>query len=205
MTSISKIIIISFITLSVAGAVFLGASLWKDSRKLPVLGEPGHVAGPFSFVNQDGKTFTEKDVEGKITIVEYFFTTCPGICKAMNANLSQVYRQIGGEKDVVILSHTVDPEDDSVQVLKAYAAKMGVHNGNWQFLTGNKVDLYRAARNDYLLSVEDVPAAPGSAEDFIHTQYVALLDPQRRIRGFYDATDSASTRKMMADLELLRE
>jgi len=201
---VTKIIVISFTSLSVIAALWLAASLFRKTKELPYLGEPGHVAGDFSFINQQGKEITAADVQGKVTVVEYFFTSCPGICKVMNHNLQKVYAAYEQDSLFTILSHSVDPEKDSVPVLAAYAAGMQVKPENWQFLTGDKYLLYHTARTDYLLSVEEAGVATGSAEDFIHTQYVALLDKERRIRGFYDATDSTSIERLIDDIAQLQ-
>ncbi|WP_126246114.1 SCO family protein [Chitinophaga rhizosphaerae] len=202
MTKGAKLAIIAIIATTVIGIASLTVYIVQSRQQLPVLGEPGHHAGSFAFMNQDGRTLTEKDVAGKVTVVEYFFTTCPGICKQMNRNLDRVYKEFRNNPDFMILSHTVDPEMDSVPVLHAYAATIDALGGNWQFLTGNKDTLYRMAREEYLLSVED-SGKKGTEEDFIHTQYVCLVDGERRLRGFYDATDSASVGKMIEDAKIL--
>lgn len=204
MTKGAKLAIIAIIFATVTGVAVLSIYIVQSRQQLPVLGEPGHRAGVFSFLNQDGRILSEKDVAGKVTVVEYFFTTCPGICKQMNRNLGHVYKAFRGNPDFMILSHTVDPEADSVPALRAYAGTFDAIGGNWQFLTGNKDSLYRMAREEYLLSVEDNGKA-GTKEDFIHTQYVCLVDRERRLRGFYDATDSMSMAKMIADARKLME
>jgi protein SCO1 len=198
MTRVSGSIIIGLLAISFGGVLWL---MWAMTSKneLPVMGEPGHVAGAFSFYNQQGKLVTEKDVSNKITVVEYFFTSCTGICPVMNSNLVQVYQLFKDRNDFAILSHTVDPENDSVQVLASYAKKVKASSPNWEFLTGDKRKLYKAARQEYLLAVEDTVAA-GSKDDFIHTAYVALLDRKRRIRGFYDATNKKSMEKLTNDI-----
>jgi protein SCO1/2 len=202
MTPLSRIVTLLIVSISIIGLLlFVGASILKKDT-LPVLGDPDHVAGSFSFTNQQGKQVTEKDVAGKVTVVEYFFTTCPGICKIMNKNLTQVYETFKGQPKFVILSHTVDPERDSVATLAAYAKQLHADGSNWEFLTGDKEELYRAARQEYFLAVEDSSLA-GREEDFIHTEKVALLDGQRRIRGYYDATDSLSIVKLIADTKQL--
>lgn len=109
------------------------------------------VVQPFSFVNQDGKTVTDKDLEGKVYVAEYFFTTCPGICPEMNTNMKKVYEKFKNQKDFLILSHTSDPERDSVPVLKRYADSLGVNTAKWIFLTGRKDSLYTAARVSYTI------------------------------------------------------
>lgn len=192
-----------FVTaISVAGIVFLAISLSKPAP-LPFPSPPEHAPGPFSFLNQNGELVTEKSVEGKVTVVEYFFTTCPGICKVMNKNLELVYTAFKKSRDVCILSHTVDPLHDSVNVLLEYSERLKVQAPVWQFLTGDKEKLYKAARIDYLLAVEDPPTE--IENDFIHTEYVALLDKERRIRGFYNATDQKMIRKLIDDIRKLLE
>lgn len=205
MTSVTRIITLSVFGLTLAGLIWLVARVLTGKKELPVLGEPGHVAGQFAFTNQAGQVLTEKDVAEKVTVAEYFFTTCPGICKVMNSNLAAVYQAFKGRNDFVILSHTVDPETDSVQVLAEYGKRINATLPTWELLTGPKEDLYKAARQDYLLAVEDKELA-GTAEDFIHTEYVALLDKERRIRGFYDATNKESIQKLITGIrELLAE
>lgn len=202
MTKIFRTATAAIIAMTVLGAIALVVFFYRNSHTLPVLGEPDHVAGEFSFTNQDGQTVTEQEVKDKIQVAEYFFTTCPGICKVMNNNLTQVYQALKGHDDFVILSHTVNPETDSVAVLKAYAQKLKANAPSWQFLTGNKEELYRMARQEYLLALEDTVNA-NNETDFIHTEYVALLDKSRRIRGFYDATNEASVHQMIKDIRIL--
>jgi protein SCO1/2 len=153
---------------------------------------------PFAFTTQDGKTFTEKDVAGKVFVAEYFFTTCPGICREMNDNMKLVYDQLKDEKDFLILSHTCDPDTDSVPVMKAYAVKMGVNTDKWVFLTGRKDSLYNMARvsytiddpNDNLVNMED---------DFMHSQLWALVDKNGDVRKIYDGLKEAEVRELISD------
>jgi protein SCO1/2 len=205
MTKITKAIILGFIIITTTAFAWFLFTVVTEKSSLPVLGEPGHTAGPFAFTNQAGKQITEKNITGKVTVAEYFFTTCPGICKVMNSHLAEVYKVFKGRKDFAILSYTVDPETDSVPILATYAKTLNAELPYWQFMTGKKQELYKIARQDYLLAVEDtVPA--GSKEDFIHTEYVALLDRQRRLRGFYDATNKMSVDKLTKDIRsLLKE
>jgi protein SCO1/2 len=172
--------------------VFVG-----NKESLPVLGERGHRAGAFSFINQDGKPITEKSVANKVTVAEYFFASCPSICPVMNKNLEEVYEKFKGNPDFAILSHTVDPERDSVPVLNTYANRFNASAPGWEFLTGTKQALYNSATQDYLLSGGD------SSSQFIHTQYVALLDKSRRIRGFYDMTNAENIVKLDGDIQQL--
>jgi protein SCO1/2 len=197
----SKITAFSVVILSVIGLLWFLSVAFGKKNALPVLGEPGHIAGSFSFINQDGKWISEKTVLHKVTVVEYFFTSCPSICPVMNQNLKEVYEKFKDNPGFMILSHTVDPERDSVSVLKAYAKKLDAGTPGWQFLTGDKNSLYKSASRDYLLSAVD-----SSNTAFIHTQYIALLDRKRQIRGFYDFTNKENIIKLDADIrQLLKE
>jgi protein SCO1 len=158
-----------------------------------------HRVGEFSFINQDGKTITGDFFRDKIYVAEFFFTTCEGICPIMNRNLQQVYNRFRGQDDLLFLSHTVEPENDSVPVLKTYAGRMGADDGRWQFVTGDKRQLYRMARKAYLLDDGKDP----DSEDFVHTQTFALVDHNKRLRGFYDGTDSLEINRLVQDIEVL--
>lgn len=170
-------------------------------EKLPLLGVPGHTVPGFTFTRHDGKTITQADVKGKIYVAEYFFTTCTGICPKMNANMEKVYAKYKNEPDFLILSHTVDPEHDSISVLKAYAEKHGADVRNWWFLTGDKKQLYRLARQGYLV---DDGVYTGD-EDFVHTQWFALVDKAGRIRGLYEGTKATDVDKLITDIDRLME
>jgi protein SCO1/2 len=169
--------------------------------KLPVLSD----VQPFFFRDQDGRLITQKDVEGKVYIAEYFFTTCKGICPKMNSNLKDIYTEFKDEPDFRILSHTVDPETDSVQRMKHYADSLQVDSKTWFFLTGSKDSLYRAARVSYLLD-DPKNNAEDIAKQFIHTQFFALIDRNGQVRKIVDGLKKDE----MAELEtsiasLLRE
>ena len=197
----TKIAAFSMLAILVLGLIYFLSVAFGNKTTLPVLGEPGHVAGAFSFINQDGKQVTEKSVRNKVTVVEYFFTSCPSICPVMNGNLKDVYEKFKTNPDFMILSHTVDPERDSVAILKKYSRRFDAESPGWHFLTGSKDSLYQSASKDYLLAVED-----SSNSNFIHTQYVALLDKKRQIRGFYDFTNKENVGKMdEAIQQLLKE
>lgn len=161
-----------------------------------------HRVPAFSFVNQHGEITDTTTVEGKIYVSEFFFTTCHSICPIMNTNLIEVYKSFKDDKDVLILSHTVDPETDSVVVLKQYADAHGVNDKRWLFVTGNKPELYNIARKGYLL---DASEGNGGEDDFVHTQNFALIDKSRNIRGFYDGTDSIEVQRLIKDIKLLKE
>lgn len=159
-----------------------------------------HLIPNFEFIDQDGEKVNKETVKGKIYVTEYFFTTCKSICPIMNNNLVTVYREFKDKPDLMIISHTVDPETDSVKVLKDYAIAHGVTDKRWRFVTGDKKQLYELARKGYLLNAEE---GNGGAEDFIHTQNFALVDKESHIRGFYDGTDSLEIVRLKQDIKLL--
>ncbi len=158
-----------------------------------------HTIPAFSFLNQEGKTITEKSVDGKIFVANFFFATCPSICPKMNFNLKGVADKYKEDQQVKFLSFTVDPEKDSVQALAAYAKDLGADNSQWWFLTGNKDAIYSIARDGFL-----VPAAGGkTAADFFHSQDLILIDHEKRIRGIYDGLDEADVKKLCDEIDVL--
>ena len=180
--------------------VFRGTDNWKV--KMPVLS----YVQPFSFTNQDGAAVTDKNLLNKITVVEYFFTTCKGICPKLNTNMKQVYEIYKKEPDFQILSHTCNPDTDSVSVLKQYSDSLQVNTEKWIFLTGRKDSLYQMARGSYLL--DDPKNNVEKIEDqFIHTQYFALVDRQGKVRGkIYDGLKVLEVEQLKQDIsKLLKE
>ena len=169
-------------------------------EKLPVLS----TVRPFKFERHDGKWVTERDALGKVVVVEYFFTTCKGICPKMNRNMQDVYRAFKGKPDFLILSHTVDPETDSVARLRQYADSMGVDISDWWFLTGPKAALYKSARESYLLDSQD-NSSKNISDQFIHTQFFALVDRKGQVRGIYDGLKKDEVEQMTKDLQHLLE
>jgi len=169
--------------------------------KLPVLS----YVQPFAFTDQDNQVITQKDLTGKVYVAEYFFTTCKGICPKLNTNMKSVYEAFKNEKDFAILSHTVDPETDTVARMKRYADSLGAKAGHWFFLTGRKDSLYRAARVSYLL--DDPKNSDDKIEDqFIHTQFFALMDKSGRVRKIYDGLKKEELDELEKDIpKLLNE
>lgn len=166
--------------------------------KMPVL---SHVQ-PFKFLDQNGQEFTERQVEGKVYVAEYFFTTCTGICPKMNTNMKEVFDRYKNEAGFMILSHSVDPVTDSVGRMKFYADSLGVNGGNWHFLTGRKDSLYYAARVSYLL--DDPKNNNEKIEDqFIHTQFFALVDKAGRVRRIYDGLKKEEVTQLIEDIPAL--
>jgi protein SCO1/2 len=169
--------------------------------KLPVLS----YVQPFSFTDQDGNRISEKDVNGKVYVAEYFFTTCKGICPKMNTNMKKIYKAFNQEKDFLIMSHTVDPDVDQVWKLKKYADSLGINSQHWHLLTGRKDSLYYAARVSYLL---DDPKNNNTKieEQFLHTQFFALVDKKGRVRKIYDGLKKDEISELTEDIgKLLKE
>ncbi len=190
-----------FLALAAGFYIFLLNIIDTSKSTLPVLSN----VKPFSFLRQDGTPVSEKGVEGKVYVTEYFFTTCQGICPKMNTNMKKVYEELGSERDFMILSHTVDPVTDSVGRLRAYADSLGANLQNWWFLTGSKEELYKAARESYVIDDPKNNAA-NIEEDFLHTQFFALVDKDRRVRGVYDGLKSREIKKLITDAKgLLKE
>ena len=161
-----------------------------------------HKIAPFSFENQNGKTITQHDYEGKIYIADFFFTTCPSICPKMTANMLGIQEEILNDSNVMLLSYSVTPKIDSVLQLKKYAIEKGVNDEKWNLLTGNKKEIYTMARKSYLVVKED---GDGGPYDMIHTENFILVDPKKRIRGFYDGTDTLAMSELLLDLEILQD
>ncbi len=184
----------------------------------------------FKFINQDGKTITQSDTDDKVYVAEYFFTTCQGICPKMNANMRRIFDQYKDEPRFLIMSHTCMPEVDSVPRLKAYELNMinGIlikkddgayqvnqmqgaesikpNNPNWQFVTGDKKQLYDMARLGYMIDNGKPDSLQRIEDEFIHTQFFALVDKYRRVRGIYDGLKEQEVQKLMVDIKgLLKE
>jgi len=145
-----------------------------------------HTISDFKFTNQNGKIVTHKDYEGKIYVADFFFTTCPTICPKMTENMVWLQNQLKNNSKVMLLSHSVTPDIDSVLVLKKYALEKGVIDGKWNLVTGDKKDIYYIARKSYL-AVKT--GKPEELYDMVHTENFVLVDSKRRVRGFYDGTN----------------
>lgn len=160
-----------------------------------------HTISDFSLINQNGKLITEKDYENKIYIADFFFTTCPTICPIMTKNMADIQERIKNDNDILLLSHSVTPQIDSVAQLKKYALEKGVDDSKWNLVTGDKKQIYNLARKSYLAVKED---GDGGPFDMIHTENFILVDKERRVRGFYDGTKQEDIGRLMGDLEILK-
>lgn len=196
--------------------VFFGCGTKTVETKkmlLPVIGEKKlagtdgkdtiyHTIQFFSFVNQYHDTVSEKTINNKIYVTDFFFATCQSICPKMSSQLVHVQNAFKDDNNVLILSHTVNPANDTVEVLNGYAQTYGAIKNKWHFLTGNKKAIYDMARYSYLVNaLED----DGTAEGFLHSELFILVDAQQRIRGMYDGTDSVAVIKLISDIKLLKQ
>jgi protein SCO1/2 len=218
MKSIWAVVIISVISITI-GYFILKPT---DKKELPVLNPIdidsdladdeierigyGHTVQNFSFTDQNNKPFGSKELKGKIYVAEYFFTTCGTICPIMNQQMQRVQQKFKNNKEVQIVSVTVDPEHDSIPQLLAYAKAHGADNSQWHFLTGKKEDLYKLARKSlFLLKPAEVRNQGDVGNDFIHTNFFVLVDKHAQIRGFYDGTSEKAIGTLMEDIDLLLE
>ncbi|MBD1421690.1 SCO family protein [Sphingobacterium chuzhouense] len=201
------------------GALTLSATFFACSgtseKKLPIIGEREteerivdgktvvdtiyHQIPAFIFLNQDSVEITDKDFDNKVYVANFFFTHCPSICPTMQRNLLKVYEKYKDDERVAFLSHSIDFKYDSPSVLKSYAQKLGVTNKQWQFVTGEKKDIYGIA-DQYLVYTKEDEDAPGGYD---HQSYLVLIDPQKRIRGAYDGTNDEQVAQLFDDLQIL--
>ena len=161
-----------------------------------------HKVADFKFVNQNGKFVTQKDYENKIYVADFFFTTCRTICPIMTKNMADIQKAIRNNPKVMLLSHSVTPEIDSVSVLKKYALEKGVIDSKWNLVTGDKKEIYAMARKSYLAVKL---GKPDELYDIVHTENFVLVDTKRRVRGFYDGTDPKEVERLIADIQWLSD
>lgn len=159
-----------------------------------------HHIKPFHLIDQDGDSVFLKDVAGKVVLADFFFTTCGSICPKMSTQMQRVQEAFKDDDRVLLLSHSVTPETDSVPVLKAYAQEYGVDHRRWRLLTGDRKQIYNLARTSYFAALDE---GDGGPDDFVHTENFVLVDPQGRIRGFYDGTKAAEADRAMEDMRTL--
>ena len=159
-----------------------------------------HRIADFELINQNGKTVTHENFNGKIYVADFFFTTCPTICISMTDNLLKVQKEFQNNPNILLISHSVTPKIDSVTQLKKYAIEKGVNDKKWHLVTGDKKEIYKLARKSYL-AVKD--EGDGGPFDMIHTENFILVDPDKRIRGFYDGTDSKEIKRLLLEIKIL--
>jgi protein SCO1/2 len=182
----------------------------KKKLLLPVFGDKKvtdsdtiyHIVNNFEFTNQFGEKVSNQTVKNKIYVADFFFATCQSICPEMSTNMVLIQEAFKNDDSVLILSHSVNPAHDTVEVLNAYGSKYGAIKNKWHLLTGNKKQIYDLAKNSYLVNaLED----DGSAEGFLHSELFLLVDTKGRIRGMYDGTDKVEINKLIAGIKLLKQ
>lgn len=159
-----------------------------------------HTIPAFKFINQDGDSVTEKVLEEKIFVADFFFSTCPSICPKMMKQMTRVNEAMKDRQDFLIISHTVNPAHDTVEVLAEYSKTLHADPQRWMLVTGSKKDIYDIGVDGYKLAVDEDPRAPGG---FLHSELFVLVDMHKRVRGYYDGTDSSQVSKLISDINLL--
>ena len=162
-----------------------------------------HQIRSFALLNQENKLFTEKDIEGKICVADFFFTSCPGICPKMTRSMADIQKEFMNDDEIMLLSHSVNPEKDSVSILKKYAKEKNINFNRWKLLTGNKDEIYDLGRKYYFVE-EDEGIKKGN-DVFLHTENFILIDKQRHIRGIYNGLDPNSIDNLIKDIRILKE
>lgn len=199
-----KIIVLVFI--AVPAVLFLLINWYQNAfDKLPVYGQAEiingkkheHTVDTFTRQNQDSKQFSSAQLNNKIVIANFFFTSCTSICPRMMKHIVDVQKKFNNNPELAFVSFTVDPETDSAQRLKWYAHQIGINTSQWNLLTGNKKEIYKLARNSFFLTATD---GDGGANDFIHSDQVVLIDKQKQIRGYYDGTNDKAMALLIHDI-----
>ncbi|MEN9702836.1 MAG: SCO family protein [Aquirufa sp.] len=197
-----KIIVLNFL-------VALLAFSCSQEKKLPFLGPKQvnakgdtvyHQIPSFRFLNQDSVFVSEKDVEGKVYVADFFFTTCPTICPKMKTQMLRIYERYKDRDEVRIISHSIDPDFDTPNVLKDYAARLQVKAPKWNLLTGDKAAIYTLGQKSYMVSAQEDPNEAGG---FVHSGAFILVDKNRHVRGIYDGTVEAEVNHLLEDMEIL--
>ena len=160
-----------------------------------------HKISDFKLTNQNGKEITQANYKDKIYVADFFFTTCQDICPVMTKNMYQLQEELKNDNEILLLSHTVIPEVDTVEQLKEYAIENKVDDSKWNLVTGDKKQIYELARKSYL-AVED---SNFNEFDMIHTENFMLIDKEKQIRGFYDGTNSEEINRLLKDIEILKQ
>ena len=169
-------------------------------QALPVLVDKNHKIQDYKLTNQEGRKVSTKDWENKIVVANFFFTNCPSICPKMITNLKEVQQTYAQNKNLLIVSFSVDPERDSVTVLKNYVTRFHINEANWNLITGSKIEIYRLARTSFKVTATD---GDGGPEDFIHSDKLILIDEKKQIRGYYDGTDKKEVTQLIKDIKKL--
>jgi len=194
---------------AIVSMLLLSGCITKKESPLPVFGEREvigmdtvyHTIANFKFVDQDSTEVTNDTYKGKIYVADFFFTSCRTICPIMKTQMLRVYDSIQNDPDVLLLSHTIDPEYDTVGLLHDYANRLGVKSDKWHFVTGNKDEIYKLAQTSYFSTALEDKSEP---DGFIHSGAFLLIDKDRRIRGKYDGTKEEDVNRLLADIQRLK-
>lgn len=178
------------------GVLLLATSCKQEQPPLPMMGA---IEQDFQFTNQDNQVVTSDTFKGKVYVADFFFTSCPTICPIMKSQMVRVYDAYLSEPELLLLSHSIDPDHDTVAVLHNFAEGLEVDSEKWHFVTGEKGAIYSMAKH-YMLGVKEEKQAPGG---YIHSGSFCLVDRQGRIRGYYDGTDTDEVDQLIADLRQL--
>ena len=174
----------------------------KKVQGLPVMGKTKeHRIGDFQLINQDGQLKSTADWNDKIVVADFFFTHCPTVCPKMTKSLIRIQEAFKTDAEILISSFTVDPERDSSAQLKKYARQYNVDTRNWNLLTGDKKEIYKLARNSFMLVATD---GDGGPDDFIHSESLVLIDKQKKIRGYYNGTSNKEVNQLIIDIKKLK-
>lgn len=173
---------------------------WIEPEELP---DGFHRVPPFSFTNQRGENVTETQMNGQVTVVDFFFTFCPGICPRLTKNMGLIDSAFPESNGLLLLSHSVTPEHDTVEKLSAYATEKNIDSDKWHLLTGDRTHIYDLARSVYFAE-EDMGEEKGP-DDFLHTESFILVDDKRHIRGVYNGLNQTSVRQLIVDIQTLKE
>lgn len=198
------------------GLLILSWSCNSSDNKLPILGQREaitktvdgktitdsvyHTIPDFRFVSQYGDTVTAKDFVNKIYVADFFFTSCPTICPKMKVQLKRVYEKYKHNPDVALLSHSIDPDHDTVPVLKEFADNLGITGRQWLFVTGDREKIYDIGQTSYMVTTQQDSSAAGGV---VHSGAFILIDKDKHIRGLYDGTTEAGVDKLMNDMDRL--
>lgn len=164
--------------------------------------QKNHTIANFSLIDQNGKIITQKEYQNKIYVADFFFTRCGTICPIMSTNMRRLQDAFKNDSSVMLLSHSVTPEMDSVPILKEYALHKGAIDNKWHLVTGSKKHIYELARKSYFAVLDE---GDGGDQDFIHTEQFILIDKQKRIRGYYDGTNSEDVNRIIEDIAILQQ
>ncbi len=193
-----------------ACCLWLAACSLKKNEKLPIFGESQfngkdtifHTIAPFQFVDQDSATITNATFKDKIYVADFFFTSCRTICPIMKTQMLRVYEATKDMNDVLILSHTIDPEYDTVALLHDFAARLDVDSKRWHFVTGVRDSIFKIAQTSYFATAMEDKTEP---DGYIHSGAFLLIDKQGRIRGKYDGTKEEDVNRLIADIKRLKQ